>query len=228
MKKALIHIGPHKTGSTYIQKMMQTNAHLLAPSHQFFPKSDPLFDALQRFTLGVHNSEDATNSLKTIHQTAYELGRSLTAPNTLISSEDLLGPVPTLAKIYGLYPFLHLTLPAIQAGFDDAEVETQFFCYIREYQDWLRSVHAHKFRDKKRTFAPRKFSRANGLPFAWDTFTETMYTALGKDAVVFRSYETDAVSGRLGADMFRYFGIPDAILDHMDWIEPVNVSPRRS
>ncbi len=43
MKRALIHIGPHKTGSTYIQQMMKVNADLFPDTHAAYPKSDPLF-----------------------------------------------------------------------------------------------------------------------------------------------------------------------------------------
>jgi hypothetical protein len=226
MKRALIHIGPHKTGSTYIQKMMKTNAHLLAPSHQFLPKSDPLFEALQRITINIHTKQQLAEWLQAVYDTSLELARSLTAPNTLISSEDLLGPVPTTAGIAGLYPHLIHTLPAIQAGFDDGEVDTQFFAYIRTFHDWLRSVHSHKFRGRERPFAPRKFIKVNELPNTWDHFIADVQDSVGKDAFVYHSYEGDAVTGRLGSDMFHHFGIPDSVLDQMDWIEPVNVSRR--
>lgn len=226
MKRALIHIGPHKTGSTYIQHMMRRNAHLLAPSHQFFPKSDPLFEALQRMTINIHAQSDLTEWLQPIYDASYELARSLNANNTLLSSEDLLGPVPTMAGIEGLYPFLKYTMPAIQAGFDDAEVETQFFGYIRVFHDWLRSVHAYKFRERERPLAPRKFIKANKLPNTWDGFITQMTDALGPDSFVHSSYEGDAVNGRFGTDLFRHFGLPDPFLNKMNWIAPVNVSPR--
>lgn len=226
MKRALIHIGPHKTGSTYIQKMMKTNAGLLAPSHSFHPKSEPLFEALQRITINIHSPEDLSEWLQTIYDTSLELARSLTATNTLISSEDLLGPVPTMAGIHGLYPYLSHTLPEIQAGFDDGEVDTQFFCYIRDFHEWLRSVHAHKFRGRERPLAPRKFIQSNGLPNSWEGFIKNIQSSIGEPSFVYRSYESDAVGGRFGTDLFRHFGLPDAFLDQMDWIEPVNVSSR--
>lgn len=226
MKRALIHLGPHKTGSTYIQHMMKTNAGLLAQSHSFHPKSDPLFEALQRITINIHSPADLPEWLHGIYETSLELARSLTATNTLISSEDLLGPVPTMAGISGLYPYLSQTLPAIQAGFDDGGVDTQFFCYIREFYDWLRSVHAHKFRGRESPIAPRKFIKTNALPNTWDGFIANMQTAVGKPYFVHRSYEKDAASGRFGTDLFRHFGLPNTVLDKMDWIAPVNVSQR--
>ncbi len=226
MKSALIHIGPHKTGSTYIQKMMQTNAHLLTPTHEFFPKSDPLFEALQRVTINIHTERDLEDWLQPIRDTSAELARSLTARNTLISSEDLLGPVPTMAKIKGLYPYLIQTLPAIQAGFKDGGVNTQFYGYIRDFHDWMRSVHAHKFRDRERPFAPRKFKENNDLPGNWVRFISEMRIALGPSGFVYRSYEDDAADGRFGSALFRHFGLSDAFLDQMNWIEPVNVSRR--
>jgi hypothetical protein len=226
MKRALIHIAPHKTGSTYIQHMMKTNAHLLPASHQFLPKSDPLFEALQRITLNIHCTADLTQWVQSICDTSLELARSLTANNTLISSEDLLGPVPTLAGISGLYPHLSQTMPTIQAGFDDSEVETQFFGYIREFHDWLRSVHAHKFRGRERVMAPRKFIKANNLPNTWDGFITNMQTSLDKPNIVFRSYETNAQTGRFGTALFHHFGMRAGIMEKMKWIAPVNVSSR--
>lgn len=226
MKSALIHIGPHKTGSTYIQKMMQTNAHLLAPSHEFFPKIDPLFEALQRFTTNIHSERDLEEWLQPIRNTSAELARSLTANKTLISSEDLLGPVPTMAGIKGLYPYLIQTSPAIRSGFKDGGVDTQFFGYIRDFHDWMRSVHAHKFWGHERPFAPCKFKENNDLPSNWVRFISEMRIALGPSGFVYRSYESDAAGGRFGSDLFRHFGLSDGFLNQMNWIEPVNVSRR--
>jgi len=226
MKRALIHIGPHETGAAYIQKMMETNAGQLAPSHSFHPKTDPLFDALQRITTNIHLAEDLSEWLQNIYDTSLELARSLTATNTLISGADLLGPLPTTAGIKGLYPYLSQTLPAIQAGFDDGEVDTQFFCYIRDFHEWLRSVHTQKFGGSGRPLAPRKFIKSNGLPNTWSGFIKAMQSSIGEPSFVYRSYESDAVGGRFGTDLFRHFGLPDAFLDQMDWIEPETVAPR--
>ena len=217
MKRALIHIGTHKTASTYIQKMMETNADLFKDSHAILPKSDPTFEALQRLTINVHTPADLSNHITGIYETSVELARSLKADNTLLSSEDLLGPVPTLAGIGGLYPYLAYTLPAIQEGFDDGGVETQFYGYIREFRDWLRSVHAHKFRDRERPFAPRKFIERNALPNNWTDFIQRLQTGLGPTGFVYQSYESDAAAGRMGSALFRHFGITDTTLDQMEW-----------
>ena len=150
MKRALIHIGPHKTGSTYIQQMMKVNADLFPDTHTAHPKSDPLFGTLQSLTINIHNGADLAERLPAIQDTSTQIARGLSANNTLFSSEDLLGPVPTLAGVSGLYPFLDQTLPAIQSAFLTENIEVQFFCCIREYGDWLRSVHTHKFRGRER------------------------------------------------------------------------------
>ena len=226
MKRALIHIGPHKTGSTYIQQMMKVNADVFPDTHAAYPKSDPLFSALQSLTINIHNTADLAQRLPAIHDTSTQIARNLTADNTLFSSEDLLGPVPTLAGVSGLYPFLGQTLPAIQSAFSTADIEVQLFCYIRDYDDWLRSVHAHKFRDRERPLAPRKFKNRNALPTDWADFIAQMRTNLGPTGFAYQSYESDAASGRFGSALFRHFGLSDDVLNQMDWIAPVNVSPR--
>ncbi len=226
MKRALIHIGPHKTGSTYIQQMMKVNTDLLPDTHAAHPKSDPLFSALQSLTINIHTDVDLAQRLPAIRETSTQIARSLSAENTLFSSEDLLGPVPTLAGVSGLYPFVDQTLPAIQSAFLAAGVEVQFFCYIREYDDWLRSVHAHKFRGRERPFAPRKFKERSALPSDWVDFIARIRASLGPANVTNQSYETDAASGRMGSTLFRDFGLSEDVLNQMDWIAPVNVSPR--
>jgi hypothetical protein len=226
MKRALIHIGPHKTGSTYIQQMMKVNADLFPESHAAHLKSDPLFSTLQSLAINIRTHADLAQRLPAIQDTSAQIARGLNAENTLFSSEDLLGPVPTLAGVSGLYPFVDQTLPAIQSAFLAAGVEVQFFCYIREYDDWLRSVHAHRFRGRERPFAPRKFKTRSALPNDWADFIARLRASLGPANVANLSYETDAASGRMGSALFRVFGLSEGVLNQMDWIAPVNVSPR--
>lgn len=226
MKRALIHIGPHKKGSTYIQQMMKVNADLFPDTHTAHPKSDPLFGGLQSLTINIHSDADLAKRLPAIQDTSTQIARGLSANNTLFSSEDLLGPVPTLAGVSGLYPFLDQTLPAIQSAFLTEDIEVQFFCYIREYGDWLRSVHAHKFRGRERPFAPRKFKERSALPRDWSDFLARLRACLGPTGLAYQSYESDAASARFGSALFRHFGLSDDVLDQMDWIAPVNVSPR--
>lgn len=228
MKRALLHIGPHQTGADTIQTVMHANAHMLSASHQFLPTADPHFTELRRLTHGLRTPQDVAQNLQAIYDASFDLARSLGATNTLISSPDLLGPMPTMAGISGLYPFLEHTLPAIQAGFDDGEVDTQFFGYTRNYREWMQAIHAHKFRDRERTFAPRAFRKRNELPKSWKRFVKQVHASVGENSYIQRSYETDVVSGRMGTDMFRYFGIPQSVLDNMNWAPYAQETSQRS
>ena len=224
MKRVLFHIGPHKTGSSYIQRMMRVNRNHFPDSHRPVLEHEPLFGALHRATLGLMRPEQLPDHLPLISDIATELARSLDAENTLFSDEDLLGPLPTRHGINGLYPYIEQTLPLIHRACVAQGVEVRFFFYLRSYTDWLQSVHAYKFLKDTRGFAPKKFKARHQLPHNWTSLLARKNGAIGAENILYQSFEEDRATGRLGTALFRAFGLDDETLNTFEWIAPVNVS----
>lgn len=224
VKRVVFHIGPHKTGSTYIQRMMRVNRARFPESHRPVLKSAPLFGALHRASLGLLRPDQQADHLPLMFDIASELARNLDADNTLFSDEDLLGPLPSRHGIAGLYPYIDQTLPRIYNAFAAQGIAVQFFFYLRSYNDWLHSVHAYKFLKDKRSFAPKTFKARHQLPDNWTNLVNRMNASVGAENILYHSFEQDRATGRMGTALFRAFGLDDETLDRLDWIAPVNVS----
>ncbi len=224
MKRVIFHIGPHKTGSSYIQRMMKVNADKFPETHEPILKNNPLFGALHNTMLSLHTDADVDERLPLIADIANELAKNVQADHTLFSDEDLMGALPTRHSVPGLYPFAPRTLATLQQTFAAHGMNVQFYHYMREYGDWMRSLHAFKFRNHPRPFAPRKFAERHKLPKNWLDHVERMDDALGFENIQYQSYEEDRATGRFGTALWRAFGLSDDVLDSFDWIDPVNVS----
>ncbi len=221
-----IHMGPHKTGSSFIQRRMVQNRALLGPQFQTVVQKDlPLFSLVEAIH-PIRTRPSAIGAAATIRERSRLLGKIFAeAENTLISSEDLMGPLPSRAGITGLYPFAEVIMPAIMQGFEQANAPFQFVFYRRNYGEWLRSVYRYRFRHAPdRAFAPKQFKKRHGLPENWDAFLVRLTEAVGAGHLRILSFEQDRASGHFGQGLFDLAGVSRAVQAQFAPLDPVNVS----
>lgn len=221
-----IHIGPHKTGSTFIQRRMTQNRHLFGRDYQTLVKVDLPVLSLIDAIYPLQTQAAALKAVDTIRERAFLLGKLVAdTQNTLASSEDLLGPLPTRCGIVGVYPFAEITLSAMVSGLEQAGTPYQFAFYLREYKDWLRSVYRYKFRDQPdRGFAPLQFAKRNGLPASWGGILACLQQAVPAENLRILSFEQDRATGNFGQALFDLSGLPREVQTRFKPLEPVNVS----
>lgn len=215
LSKVIIHIGPHKTGISFIQRMMLDNLDLFPRNIRVLTKSEPMFRALvipaRRYATGHHDT------LPLITQVAQDMARALRHDYLLMSNEDILASLPSRFLYNSLYGDAPTYLPAIQSAFRNVGHDVQFIFYVRAYSDWLHSLDRYHYQDEQdRPIAPKRYKERRNLPDNWK--------ALGIDGITFINYEADRTNGRLGTALFKMCGMTDADLDALNWIEPVNVS----
>jgi hypothetical protein len=223
LSKLILHIGPHKTGTTYIQHMMVENRTRFPKTMQIIRKSDPLFYSLVRVCVLQAKGEEDTTEL--ISKLATELSQFVTKDYALASDEDILGPLPSRFIYNPLYGQAATFLPIIQSAVRATGNDIHFVFYIRRFHDWLHSLYRYTFADTPdRPFAPKKYKQKRALPDNWLTVRQSLQDSLGTDGISFVNYESDRATGRLGTALFKMCGLTDAELDTLNWIEPVNVA----
>jgi len=221
-----VHLGPHKTGTTFIQRRMVKNRPLFGPDFQTLDKKDPTLFALIDVLYPPQTIAEAMAATDTIRVRAKLLGQlSADVENMLVSSEDLLGPLPTRRGISGLYPFAKITLGAMISGLEQAGEPFQFAFYQRNYRDWIGSIYRYKFRKTpERTFAPARFQQRHGLPASWDVFLRRLEKTVPPAQLHILSFEQDRATGNLGTALFDLAGLPREVQARFQPLEPVNVS----
>lgn len=223
LSKVIIHLGPHKTGSSFIQSMMRKNNGRFPPNMRVWSKSEPVFRAMVlacgQYLSGNHDT------LALIRDLATDIAQSLNHDTLLMSNEDIVGRLPSRQTYDTLYTGALPYLLVIQKAFRDAGHDVQFVFYIRAYNDWLHSLYRYThINDPSREFAPKRFKKRRNLPDNWEGLRADFTQALGQDGITYVNYQTDRADGRLGTALYKLCGMSQTQIDALEWIEPVNVS----
>jgi len=225
MSRVTLHIGVHKTGTSFIQKRIEASVGFLPKSHGILPRRNTCLDALTTMTRRLRSVEQAQSAQVELRLKAEKLGQKCLRENTLISHEDILGPVPTRGNVRGLYPFVSHILPPVLAGFADAGQRVEVVLYTREYDDWLGSVFRYRFKDRpERVFNPRRYKENNALPDNWDGFLERVTQAVGDTPLHVLSFEDDRSAGNMGAGLYDIFGLSAQVQARFVPMEAQNVT----
>ena len=131
MKTVHFHIGPHKTGSTAIQKMIRTHSKQLEEMHSLYPVADPLINQITR-SLNSSDTYSAAVDLKRLVDLCHSR-----QGDCLISCEDLPGVLPGRSRKRRPYPKLFENINVIRKAF--SEFHCKFYFFIRDPDEWIRS-----------------------------------------------------------------------------------------
>jgi hypothetical protein len=228
----VLHIGPHKTATTFIQTMAEANRPRLPPGLEVIPRGQPDLARLARLVHGLRRPAEARALAPALGRAAARLERlTRDAARTLVSHEDLAGALPARHGIRGLYPFAELVLPAIVAGLGSGGARVEVVLYRRAFGDWLGSIHRQKgHRQKGRpaaaAFAPRRFAAAHGLPFNWQGYHTRLGRVLPEGCLQVLSFEEERDAGLPGRGLWLRLGLDDAAIAALERVAPQNV--RRS
>ncbi|WP_131725669.1 hypothetical protein [Rhodobacter capsulatus] len=166
MKKTIyIHMGPHKTGSTSIQKFIRQNARLLRTFHNV--EEVPLVytkKIVEHIRLG---------SWQELRGVLAELNNYIAdcqCEAFLWSSEDLSGDLP--GRRGGKKPYCHLgrVVSEIQDALHGANC--YFYFFRREPSDWLESAFAQHLRYRSRFRSAEEFKSWMHFENLWDKVIE--------------------------------------------------------
>lgn len=135
-KLVLVHVGPHKTGSTAIQKWLNDNKPFLASRNAAFLHCAETHKVARQ--LSAENYDAAEQNLQEISSRISKLD----AATVILSQEDFSGELPGRSKKRGIYPKFTKNLRVINRALAHHRVE--FLFIERSPLEWLKSAyHQH-------------------------------------------------------------------------------------
>lgn len=184
-KRVIVHVGPHKTGSTSIQKALAGAPELLARHGLCF-----LQDSLSHgaaLALASERFEEAEQMLAGLSAVISDLG----APCVILSQEDFSGALIGRSRKRQVYPKLTKNLRILKRALRPHRVEFVFF--LREEEAWLRSCYHQHLRYRTRFWRYEDFVE-HYEAFRWEEKLTKPRQAFGAE---FRlvDYSTDPAAG---------------------------------
>lgn len=141
-KTVIVHIGPHKTGSTSIQHELANNKAALGAADTLFLSNKFTHDAAMMLSRGFF--DEAEDKLKEISSYI-----SASKEKTIIlSHEDFCGDLPGRTRNKRIYPRLAKNLRVLRRSLLPHRVK--FVYFQRAHSEWLRSCYNQHL--KYRTF----------------------------------------------------------------------------
>lgn len=226
VRRIVLHIGAHKTGTTYIQQTLESNRARLPLPFEMVPRRQRHLHRLTRIAASVQTEVAFKGVEADLQATALRLANCFDRVETLlISHEGLPGPMPGREQFPGLYPMAHLLIPAIVRGFEQSGASVSVVFYKRRFHDWKASLYRYRFRESPdRAYHPARFAARSGLPEDWQELITRLRQALPKDCLHVVSFEQDRETGLLGTALYNRLGLSLTEISALKRLAPQNVS----
>lgn len=135
-KQVIVHIGPHKTGSTALQQCLEANRGVLSQAGILFLHNQATHDAAMLIA-----QEDFETAKKRLHAITTIISGA-DAETVILSQEDFSGDLPGRSRRKAIYPRLTKNLRIIARAFHPHQVRFVFF--ERDEDSWILSCyHQH-------------------------------------------------------------------------------------
>ncbi len=211
-RRIFVHIGPHKTGSTAIQRCLAANHAVLALAGLNYMHSKTLHDA--GMLLAKESFEEAEALLNLV---AREISTS-DARTVLLSQEDFCGDLPGRSRRKAIYPKLAKNLRIIARAFSPHQVVFVFF--RRDEEQWLESCY-HQHLRYRTFFSDFGTFRAHFEQFTlWEDQLRSAKSIFG-DSLQILPYVKDPDAGM--KSLLGIAGFSDLLLPNLPKVE--NSSP---
>lgn len=211
-KQVIVHVGPHKTGSTAIQNWFGSNS-------EFLENHDILF---------LHTSETHKIAKLLISENYFEAATRLeqlasritdaSAGTVILSQEDFAGDLPGRNKKRGIYTRITKNLRLIKRSLEPHNVKFIFF--MRSERDWMRSCYHQNLIMRTHFSSFSEFLDFFGEIPDWTAVLQKAASSLEASLQVV-NYETSADHGVL--TILKLAGVENPILPNPPPL--VNLSP---
>lgn len=213
-KTVLVHIGPHKTGSTAIQKSLLDASEILSDEGIAYVHTPQTHQA----ALDLAN-ERFDMAEQRLSQIALTIG-ALKESHIILSQEDFCGPLIGRSAQRRVYPKLTKNMRIIMRAMRPHDVKFLFF--VRDEADWLRSCYHQHLKFRSRFFDFNSFQEQFGADLKWAFKLEKPKTVFG-DNLIISQYTRDPKAGiRCLLDMLP---IDETLKTEFPFYQSVNASP---
>lgn len=136
VKRVIVHVGPHKTGSTAIQQCLTANQSALDKLDIYYFHNDKTHNAAMLL------AKEAFEEAEIILQEVSRQISDVTATTIILSQEDFCGDLPGRSRRKAIYPKFMKNLRIVARALKPHSVSFAFF--LRDGDDWLKSCyHQH-------------------------------------------------------------------------------------
>ena len=174
-KKIHIHLGPHKTGSTAIQRALRENASVLKEGFGLTAIKTPLIAKAAKF-LNADRTQDAVSALESVADLCAKA-----EGDCIISCEDFSGPIPGTRGKRKLYPNLWPNLRALEDVF--SIYDCRYYFFLRHPEDWAWSAYVQNLKHRQKFSRYEEFINFLNLDELWDAVISKPTRELGKNFV---------------------------------------------
>ena len=225
-RRIVLHVGPHKTGTTFIQRMAEANACNLPIDYSVMPRRTLELEVVKTLIRRAQTKADMIKAVPDIRNGARVLGGLCAhADCSLISHEDILGAIPATRDCVGLYPFHEIALRAVYDGLTESGASVNCYVYRRPMPDWLRSHFRYvQKRALPSPFAPRAYAERLSFPFNWNVVFNRLAAALPAGRFHELAFNDERDTSFVGHGIYRAMGLSDAEIDALDMIEPQRIT----
>ncbi|MEP1611196.1 MAG: hypothetical protein ABJL72_04660 [Roseobacter sp.] len=185
-KNVLVHLGPHKTGSTAIQKSLANYAKVLEQAQVcFFHTQEMHAAAVELANENFDSAEEQICRLSTAIS-------DLKADTVILSQEDFCGPFIGRSAKRNIYPKLTKNLRILSRALRPHRVTFVFF--VRSEKEWLLSSYHQHLKYRTRFYRFQDFAEFYEHAFSWDAKLAKPREAFGESFVTI-PYKEDAFWG---------------------------------
>jgi hypothetical protein len=225
-KPLFLHLGFHKTASTYVQTTIELNRDSVLQAFHVVNRARHETRNLKialvlygKMPNGARRDAAAAECVRIVEQ--FEASGK---GKLLLSEEVLLGPMLRQAGEMGLYSTLESKMALLIECF--APYELHFLFYIREQAAWLRSLYNQAVKQVRFAGSFEAFLHGVDSSDVWGVLRRRIGAAAGDREVHFFPLEQDAKTPFGAGDrLFRYIGLSEDERARMiKPPEPVNAS----
>lgn len=189
IKQVIVHIGPHKTGSTSIQNCLSENAETLTHSDVLFFHNDETHASA--LLLARQEFDIAEKKLRSLASTISGCRES----TVILSQEDFCGELPGRSRRRAVYPKLTRNLRIISRSLRPHRVKFVFF--ERDKADWLKSCYYQHLKHRNNFSNLDAFIEHYGENLEWGRVLEKPQDTFGEKFFVL-PYKASLDSGIKG------------------------------
>lgn len=159
-KRVVVHVGPHKTGSTAIQHSFK------ACQKELFGEGVHFLHDTQTHEIAACLAQEKVEAAEaSLRELSAKISR-LEAHTILLSQEDFCGDLPGRSGGRSIYPKLTRNLRTIANCLQPHA--TEFVLFLREEQEWLQSCYHQNLQHRTRFSSLESFVQFLDAPLVWE------------------------------------------------------------
>lgn len=185
-KRVIVHVGPHKTGSTAIQFTLKGSHKLLMSEGVHV-----LHDALTHEAAACFAQDKVEDAISLLKEVSTRISQ-VEASTVILSQEDFCGDLPGRSGGKSVYPKLTRNFRAIADALQPHAVEFVFF--LRKEENWMESCYHQNLLHRTRFASLDAFLAHFDEPLSWSKRLHRPMRVFG-DALHIVPYSKDRDAG---------------------------------